>query len=63
MMAHFLEPHLALIKSRSLNAFYYDLRYQQGTHIQYVPILLEEAKQDYRLARLLHRIIQKKESQ
>lgn len=52
-LALFLEPHLPLIKSRTLNSFYSDLRYERGTQERYIPTLLQEAQCDYRLARLL----------
>lgn len=52
----FLEPHLPLIKSRTLNAYYFALRYQREPAEPYLPLLYEEAQHDYRLARLLQRI-------
>lgn len=55
-LALFLEPHLPLIKSRTLNAFYSDLRYERGTQERYIPTLLQEAQRDYRLARLLRNL-------
>lgn len=52
----FLERQLPLIKSRTLNAYYFALRYQREPAEPYLPLLYEEARQDYRLARLLQRI-------
>lgn len=55
-LALFLEPHLSLIKSRTLNAYYFALRYQREPAEPYLPLLYEEARGDYRLARLLQLI-------
>jgi len=51
-----IEPHLPLIKSRTLNAFYLALRYQREPAEPYLSMLQEEARMDYRLAQLLQRI-------
>ncbi len=51
-----LEPHLPLIKSRTLNAFYFDLRYEREAPERHIPALLHEAERDYRLARLLRNL-------
>jgi|LauGreDrversion4_2_1035121.scaffolds.fasta_scaffold89651_3 hypothetical protein len=55
-LARRLEPHLPLIKSRTLNAFYDALR-RGRPYAHYLAALHEEAQQDYRLHRLLAHII------
>lgn len=52
-LARYLEPHLPLIKSRTLNAFYHDLRYQKITYMSHISILVQDAIQDYRLRSVL----------
>lgn len=56
-LARYVEPHLLLIKSQHLTAFYYDLRYHKGTYLQYVPLLIHDAVIDYRLRRLLEQCL------
>ena len=55
-LARYIEPHLLLIKSRTLGAFYHDLRYQRLTYESYIPVLVQDAIQDYRLRSLLEQI-------
>lgn len=55
-LALILEPHLPLIKSHTLNSYYLALRYQREPAEPYLIALQEEARLDYRLARLLQRI-------
>lgn len=51
---HFLESHLPLIKSRTLNAFHHELTYGTATTAaSYLPQLVAESAIDYRLERLL----------
>lgn len=57
-IARYLEPHLPLIKSRTLNAFYHDLRYQKKTYVIHLSFLEEEAILDYRLRSVLERLIE-----
>lgn len=56
-LARYIEPHLSLIKSRALNAFYHDLRYQHTSYTKHIPILVQDAVQDYRLHSVLERIV------
>lgn len=56
-VARYLEPSLPLIKSRTLNAFYHDLRYQKTTYISHISILVQHAIQDYRLRSVLECLI------
>ncbi len=51
-----IEPHLPLIKSRTLNAFYDALR-KGNDPAPHLLALHKEAQQDYRLRRLLAHII------
>lgn len=56
----FLEPHLLLIKSRTLNAFYREVKY--GTPLSaaaHLPTLVSEAVTDYRLESLLLQMIRR----
>lgn len=55
-LARRLEPHLPLIKSRTLNAFYDALR-KGNDPAPHLLALHKEAQQDYRLRRLLAHII------
>jgi hypothetical protein len=50
-----LEPHLLLIKSQSLNQLYTDLKYNKGMYREYLPVLINESKRDYRLEALLQK--------
>ena len=57
-LLRYLEPRLSLIKSRTLNSFYRELQYGTSTSIIeasmfYLPRLVSEATNDYRLERLL----------
>jgi hypothetical protein len=54
-LSRWLEPYLTLIKSQILNLFYTDLRYHKGMYREYLPILIKESKQDYRLEGVLER--------
>ena len=56
-LARYIEPHLPLIKSRTLGAFYYDLRYQKMSCIDHISILEQDAIKDYRLRSVLERIV------
>lgn len=55
-LSRMLEPHLPLIKSQALNRLYHDLRYHKGMYREYLPLLLQESKQDYRLASVLDKL-------
>jgi hypothetical protein len=56
-VARYLESHLPLIKSRTLSALYYDLRYQKSTYVEHIPRLVQDAVTDYRLHAVLEKII------
>jgi hypothetical protein len=56
-LARYIEPHLPLIKSRTLSAFYYDLRYQRLTYMSHISSLVHDSIQDYRLRSLLEQIV------
>ncbi len=56
-LARYIEPHLPLIKSRTLVAFYHDLRYQRPTYITHLPVLIQDAVLDYRLRSVLEHIV------
>ena len=57
-IARYLEPHLPLIKLDTLTKFYYDLRYNKGTYLQYVPLLIQTSITDYRLRRVLEQCME-----
>ena len=57
-LARYLEPHLSLIKSYTLNAFYHDLRYHKVTYSKYIPLLIYESIKDYRLQRVLEQCME-----
>ena len=55
-LSRILEPYLLLIKSQTLNKLYTDLKYHRGMYREYIPILVNESRQDYRLEALLKKI-------
>jgi len=57
-LSRYVEPHLPLIKSHTLNAFYYDLRYHKATYLQYVPLLIYDSITDYRLRRVIEQCME-----
>ena len=58
-IAIFIETHLSLIKSRTLGLLYQELRYNTRRYEDILVLLEEEAKQDYRLYKLLQQLISK----
>jgi hypothetical protein len=55
VISKFIEPYLSMIKSRELYAFYYMLRYQTGKYD--IESIIEESKSDYRLEKLLKKLV------
>lgn len=60
----FLEPHLPLIKSRTLYAFHREIKYGSlpSSLKTYLPLLVAEAAMDYRLERLLLEMLRRSRS-
>jgi hypothetical protein len=56
-IAMFIESHLSMIKSRELYTFYYMLRYQTGKYD--IDSIVEESKSDYRLEKVLQKVVLK----